>query len=154
MLANQKGFDQILWLDAKEHKYVQEVGTMNVMFVIDGKVITPMLDGSILRGITRDSIIKILRKKGYEIEERLISIDELIEASRKGTLQEAFGVGTAAVVNLIAEITYRDTKIVIPPFKSSNISEIARQDINKMRTGEIPDEFGWVEKVEVGELVG
>ena len=153
MLANQKGYDQILWLDANEHKYIQEVGTMNVMFVIDGKVVTPMLDGSILRGITRDSIIEILKSKGYEIEERLISIYELIEASKKGTLQEAFGVGTAAVVNLIAEITYRDTKITIPPFKSDSISEIARQYINKMRTGEISDEFGWVEKVEIGELV-
>ncbi len=153
MLANKKGFDQILWLDATEHKYVQEVGTMNVMFVIDGKVVTPMLDGNILRGITRDSIIQILRKKGFTVEERLINIDELMEASKKGILQEAFGVGTAAVVNLIADITYQGTKIVIPAFKPENISEIARQYVNKMRKGEIPDDFGWIEKVQIGELV-
>lgn len=153
MLANRKGFDQILWLDAKEHKYIQEVGTMNVMFVINGKVVTPMLDGSILRGITRDSVITILRNKGYDIQERMISIDELVAASEKGILQEAFGVGTAAVVSLISEITYRDKKIIIPPFKSSNISEIARLYINKVRTGEIPDDFGWVEKIQIAELV-
>ena len=97
-LANEAGYDQVMWLDAKEFKYVQEVGTMNIFFVIDGKVVTPSTDGTILKGITRMSIIEILRNAGYEVEERRVSTDELIEAHSKGLLQESFGTGTAAVV--------------------------------------------------------
>ncbi|MEM9992146.1 MAG: branched-chain amino acid aminotransferase, partial [Bacteroidota bacterium] len=97
--ARAKGFDQVMWLDGKEFKYIQEVGTMNIFFVIDGKVITPATDGAILKGITRDSVLTILRDWGYEVEERALSIDEVVEAHQAGLLQEVFGTGTAAVIS-------------------------------------------------------
>jgi branched-chain amino acid aminotransferase len=107
-LANDKGYDQVLWLDGKEFKYIQEVGTMNIFFVIDGKVITPATDGAILKGITRASIIEVLREQGYEVEERPITIHEVVEAHENGKLEEAFGSGTAAVV---AHVPRSPTKI-------------------------------------------
>jgi branched-chain amino acid aminotransferase len=152
-LANEKGYDQIIWLDANKHKYLQEVGTMNLMLVIDGKVVTPPTDGTILKGITRDSIITILRDKGYVVEERPISIQEVVKAHKAGLLQEVFGVGTAAVVSHVSEITYRKTKMVLPSIESRKIAEFAKNAINKMRTGEIVDKYGWVQPIKVAELV-
>ena len=108
-LAQKNGYDQVLWTDAIEHKYVEEVGMMNVMFVIDGKVITPSLErGTVLKGVTRDSAIVLLRDMGYEVEERNLSIDEIVEAHKKGLFQEVFGVGTAAVVSYICKLSYKD----------------------------------------------
>ena len=101
MLANQQGFDQIMWLDGNEFKYVQEVGTMNIFFVIDNVLVTPETDGAILKGITRDCVITLMKDKGYKVEERLIEISEIYEAKEKGTLTEIFGVGTAAVVSKV-----------------------------------------------------
>ena len=152
-LANEKGYDQIIWLDANKHKYLQEVGTMNLMLVIDGKVVTPPTDGTILRGITRDSIITILRDKGYEVEERPISIQEVMKAHKAGILQEVFGCGTAAVVSHVSEITYRTTKMVLPAIETRKVAEFAKDMINKMRTGEIKDKYGWVQPIKVAELV-
>ncbi len=152
-IANEKGYDQIMWLDAHEHKFVQEAGTMNLMFVIDNTIITPPLDGTILRGITRDTILHILRDKGYPVIERNISVDELIEASNAGMLQEAFGCGTAAVVSHISEITYREKTMILPTMENRKIGPMVKQTIDKLRTGEIADTFGWVQPVKVAELV-
>ncbi len=151
-LAQKNGYDQLMWLDAKEHKYVQEVGTMNLMFVIGGKVVTPNLDGSILHGITRDSLIKVFKKQGFIVEERPITIDEIFEAHKNGTLQEAFGCGTAAVITPVHSITYKNTEIVIPHSKNS-IGEGAKKFMNELRNGVIEDTFGWLEPVRVMELV-
>jgi branched-chain amino acid aminotransferase len=152
-LANQRGFDQILWLDAEEHKYVQEAGTMNLMFVIDGKVITAPTDGTILRGITRNTMLILLRDNGYAVEERPLSIDEIVAAYHAGTLQEVFGCGTAAVVSHVSEITHHDLTMVLPSIESRKIGIWLKKQIDKMRTGEIADKYGWVEPIKIAELV-
>ena len=152
-LANQRGFDQILWLDAVEHKYVQEAGTMNLMFVIDGKVITAPTDGTILRGITRDTMLILLKDNGYTVEERPLSMDEIVAAYHAGTLQEVFGCGTAAVVSHVSEITHSDLTMVLPSIESRKIGQWLKTQIDKMRTGAIADKYGWVEPIQVAELV-
>jgi branched-chain amino acid aminotransferase len=152
-LANQRGYDQILWLDAEEHKYVQEAGTMNLMFVIDGKVITAPTDGTILRGITRNTMLILLRDNGYIVEERPLSMDEIVAAYHAGTLQEVFGCGTAAVVSHVSEVTHGDLTMVLPSIESRKVGIWLKKQIDKMRTGEIADKYGWVEPVKVAELV-
>ena len=143
-LAKQKGYDQILWMDAKEFKYIQEVGTMNIFFVIDGKVLTPATDGAILKGITRNCIIAILRDKGYTVEERKLTIDEVVEAYDKGLLQEVFGTGTAAVVSQVQDITYREKLMTLPAAEDQKISLMVKAEISGLRTGTIEDTRGWV----------
>ncbi len=154
-LAQQKGYDQVLWLDAKEFRYIQECGTMNIMFVIDGKVYTPELYGTILKGITRDSAIHLLRDAGYEVEEKRITIDEIIEAYNNGTLQEAFGIGTAAVASHVSKIGYKDMVMELPPLSERKVGEFVKSSINGLRSGKIKDTRGWVVPVEVrdAELV-
>lgn len=142
--AQAKGFDQVMWLDGVEHKYIQEVGTMNIMFVIDGKIITPEPDGAILRGITKNSVLTILKDKGYEVEERPISIDEVIEAHQAGKLQEVFGTGTAAVVAHVSEIQYQDTNISLPPMEDRKIGSMIKSEIDGLRAGTVEDTRGWV----------
>ena len=115
--AEKKGYAQVLWLDGIHRKYIEEVGAMNVMFKINGEVVTPMLSGSILPGITRMSCLEVLRSEGYKVSERLISVDELAEAMENGTLEEAWGTGTAAVVSPIGELCYKDVKYTINDFK-------------------------------------
>ena len=132
-LAQENGYDQVMWMEAPEFKYVQESGTMNIFFVIDGKVITPSTDGAILKGITRDSIITILQDRGYEIEERPISIDELAAAHDAGTLQEAFGSGTAAVVSQIVEISYQGAILKLPALEKSVVAPLAKSTIEGIR---------------------
>lgn len=143
MIAKQEGFDQIMWLDAKEHKYIQEVGTMNIFFVIDGKVITPSTDGAILKGITRKSVIHVLKDKGYTVEERPISIDEVVEAYKNGSLQEVFGSGTAAVISNVKTIAYEDYVMNLDQDKF-DISLMLKDYINKIRVGKIEDPYGWI----------
>lgn len=145
-IAKSKGFDQVLWLDAKEFKYIQEVGTMNIFFKINGAFVTPSLDGSILAGITRMSVIDFLRHKGFEVVERPITIDEIIEASSKGDLEEAFGTGTAVGIAMIQEIGYKDTLIHVSD--SSPIGQLVLDTINGVRIGKLPDELNWMLKVE------
>jgi branched-chain amino acid aminotransferase len=152
-LAQQTGYDQVMWLDSKEFKYIQEVGTMNIFFVIDGKVVTPALDGGILAGITRDSIIKIFREKGYEVEERRITIDELAQAYRAGLLQEVFGAGTAAVVAHVSKVLYGDLLMELPPVEDRKLGEMVKTEINGMRAGKIQDTHGWVVPVKTLETV-
>jgi len=150
-IAKKKGFDQVMWMDAKEFKYIQEAGTMNLMFVIDGTVITPATDGAILKGITRDTMLKILQDKGIKVEERAITIDEVIEAYKNGKLEEAFGTGTAAVVAHVADITYGDIQIDLPPLESRKIGNMLKKEIDGLRAGIIEDTNDWV--VPVKELV-
>jgi branched-chain amino acid aminotransferase len=152
-LAQQQGYDQVLWLDAKEFKYTQEVGTMNIFFVIDGVVCTPATLGTILKGITRESILEILRDKGYRIEERRISIDEIVEAYHAGKLQEAFGSGTAAVVAHVDKIKYGDLIMHLPDMADRHIGEMVKTEINGMRSGRLPDRYGWLVPVREEAMV-
>lgn len=143
-LAKEKGFDQVLWLDAKEFKYIQEVGTMNIFFVIGDKIITPSTEGTILKGITRESIIELLRDKGYEVSEEKISIDDVVAAYKNGTLKEAFGAGTAATISHVSEIQYKDLLMKLPPISERVIGTLTYDLITGIRKGTIPDKFGWV----------
>lgn len=145
--ANDQGYNQVLWLDAKENKYVEEIGAMNVMFRVNNKIITPALHGSILPGITRDSIIKLLKHLNYEVEERLISIDELLEAHDKGLFQEAFGTGTAAVISPIGTLKYKDKEIILNNNETGEVSQKLYDTLTNIQKGEIEDPFGWVMEV-------
>jgi branched-chain amino acid aminotransferase len=145
--ANQKGFDQIIWTDGREHKYIEESGTMNVFFVIGDKVITPLLDGTILEGVTRNSCIKLLQNKGYTVEERKISVDEIVDASNKGVLKDAFGTGTAAIVAKIAAINYKGVDYTLPNPEEREVSNYLYKTLGEIQTGLIPDSFNWIEKV-------
>jgi len=144
-LAKERGYDQVMWMDAHEHKYIQEAGTMNFMFVINGTVITPLSDGAILKGITRDTIIHILKYKGIPFEEKKISIDELVEAYDNGSLQEAFGVGTAAVVAEVQDITFR-AKVL--KFNGMTIGKMLKEEIENIRKGRVTDINNWLVPVE------
>lgn len=147
-LAKEQGYDQIMWLDAKEFKYVQEVGTMNIFFVIDGKVVTPNLEGTILDGITRNSVMTILNDKGYETEERPVSIDEVVAAHQNGTLQEVFGSGTAAVIAKISKIKYKDIVMELPT--ENTVGDSVKAIINGIRAQKLEDKYGWI--VPVGAM--
>lgn len=140
--AKKEGFDQILWLDAQEFKYAQEVGTMNIFFVFGDKVVTPITDGTILKGITRDSCMKILLSKGYDVEEREISIDEIMEGGRSGQLTEVFGAGTAAVIANVKEISYNDESIYVDSSKFK-IAPLLRDTLNGIRSERLEDDFNW-----------
>ena len=141
--AEKKGFDQVLWLDAKDKKYVEEVGSMNMFFVINGEVVTPALVGSILPGITRKSCLQVLRDKGYPVSERRISIDEVIQASENGTLDEAFGTGTAAVISPVGLIRYKDKDYVINGGKMGEITKMLYDTITGIQYGKLEDVYGW-----------
>ncbi len=141
--AHDSGYSQALWLDGVERKYIEEVGSMNIMFKISGKVVTPMLNGSILPGITRNSIIHLCKDWGYEVEERRISVDELIEAARKGTLEEVFGTGTAAVVSPVGKLRYKDEVIEIGGGKIGELTQKLYDELTGIQWGKKPDPYGW-----------
>lgn len=145
--AEEKGYSQVLWLDAVHHKYVEEVGTMNVMFVINDTVYTSPLNGSILPGVTRDSILTILKDMNYKIEERALSIDELMEAAKKGTLQEAFGTGTAAIISPIGTIAYKDEIYNLNNGNIGQLSQTLFDTLTSIQTGKLPDKYNWVHKI-------
>ncbi|OQB14526.1 MAG: Branched-chain-amino-acid aminotransferase 2 [Firmicutes bacterium ADurb.Bin193] len=145
--AEDAKYTQVLWLDGVERKYIEEVGTMNVFFVIDGEVITPMLQGSILPGITRMSVIELLKHRGIKITERVISIDEVYEAHAAGKLDEVFGTGTAAVISPIGELNRGGNRITINNNKTGPIAQMLYDNITGIQRGEIPDTFGWTQKV-------
>ena len=142
-LAKEKGFDQIIWLESPEFKKIQEAGMMNLFFVIGDTVLTPKLSGAVLKGTTRTYFIDILKEKNIAVEVRDIYIDEIIEASKNGTLKEAFGAGTAAVVSHIAEITHGDTCMVLPE-DGDKISTMLFNEINGLRAGTIADKRNWL----------
>ena len=145
--AMEKGYSQVLWLDGVERKYVEEVGAMNVMFKIDGKVVTPALTGSILPGITRRSCIQMLKSWGVEVEERLVSIDELVEAAQNGKLEEAWGTGTAAVISPIGELCYKDVKYTVNDFKIGPTAQKLYDELTGLQWGDKPDPFGWTKVI-------
>jgi branched-chain amino acid aminotransferase len=147
-LANEKGYDQVMWLDSREFKYIQEVGTMNIFFVIDGTVVTPKLDGGILPGITRDTILKLLPEHGYKVEERPIAIDELVDAYKAGKLQEVFGSGTAAVVAHVSKVAYDGFEMELPPVEKRKVGPFIKAQIDGMRSGKIEDKHGWIVPVQ------
>ena len=150
-IAKAKGYDQVLWLDANNFEYIQEVGTMNIFFKIGGKFITPNLSGSILAGVTRMSVLDLLRDKGFEVTERPISINEIIEASKNNTLEEAFGTGTAVGIAMIEEIGYKDLEIKFP--KENPISVDVNKTLNDIKTQKIKDKFGWIMPAVLNEAV-
>lgn len=143
-IAREEGFDQILWTDHKEHRYIDEVGMMNVMFVLGGKLITPKLNSAILEGVTRDSILTLAKDMAIlPVEERRISMDEIKEGFVKGTLTEAFGTGTAAVVAPIAVIHIDGKDYEIPAAGSTSFQLRVKEKLNNMRLGFEPDPYGW-----------
>ncbi|MDB5271925.1 MAG: ilvE [Chitinophagaceae bacterium] len=145
--ATDKGYQQILWTDSKEHKYFEESGTMNVMFVIGDTLITPPLSSSILAGITRDSILTIAREWGVKVEERRISVDEIVAAHKNGTLKDAFGTGTAATITHIAAINYNGEDMVLPPDESRELSNKLNDHILGLKYGDIEDTHGWIYRI-------
>lgn len=146
--AKKAGYAQVLWLDGVTRSFCDEVGAMNIMFVINDEIITPSLDdGSILPGITRDSVLVLARSKGYKVSERKITIDEIINGIKDGTLQEAFGTGTAAVISPVGSLTYKGTEYVINENKIGKYSQEFYETLTAIQYGEIEDKFGWITKV-------
>lgn len=146
--AAEQGYIQTLWLDGVERKYIEEVGSMNVFFKIDGEIITPALVGSILGGITRMSIIELLKAKGYKVTERRLSIDELVEAYKAGKLEEAWGTGTAAVISPIGELKYGDLVMTVNNGEIGEVSQMCYDTLTGIQWGKIDDEFGWTVKID------
>jgi branched-chain amino acid aminotransferase len=143
-MANKEGYHQLLWTDSSEHRYIEESGTMNVVFVINGRIVTPATSTSILDGITRRSVLQLARDWDMPVEERKVSIDEILKAQADGTLQEAFGVGTAATIAPIATIGYRDQEYNLPPSSSTSFSKRVSQALDAIRTGRETDTHGWM----------
>jgi len=142
-MAKEDGFDQVLWTDAKEHRYIEESGTMNVMFVIDGTLITPPLTTTILNGVTRDSVIQVAKHWHFPVEERKISVEEIQEGLISGALTEAFGVGTAATVAPIATIGLHDVLYQLPEVAQQRMADRIKNTLSDIRHGRVQDLFGW-----------
>jgi branched-chain amino acid aminotransferase len=144
-IANEQGFAQVLWLDGREHKYIEEIGTTNAFFVIGGEVVTPPLtNGTILPGITRDSAIQLLRKQGYTVSEQAIAIEELHSAYKAGRLDEAFATGTAAVVSPIGELKWKDESMFLSGGKTGKVAQALYDELTAIQLGAKDDPFGWV----------
>ncbi len=145
--AEKINYTQVLWLDGVERKYIEEVGTMNVFFKIDGEIITPSLDGSTLPGVTRMSSIELLRSWGLKVTERKLAIDEVVEAAKSGKLEEAFGTGTAAVISPIGELRYGDYNMVINNGQIGEVAQKLYDQLTGIQWGRLPDTFGWTVEV-------
>ena len=146
--CQMQGFHQLVWTDAKEHKYIEESGTMNIVFQIGGKLITPSEDAdTILRGITKRSVLEVAKKWGIEVEERKVLVEEIVTAAKNGTLEDAFGAGTAATIAQIAIIGYKDERLELPPLEGRTLSNKIKAYMDDMKAGRIDDEFGWNFKV-------
>lgn len=147
-LGQQKGYHQLLWTDGKTHQYVEESGTMNIMFVIDGKLVTPSEDSdTILRGITKRSVVEVAKSWGMEVEERQVSVEEIVKAHQESRLTEAFGAGTAATIAHVAKIGYRDTDLVLPPVESRTFSLKVHKYLDDLKAGLVEDTHGWLIKI-------
>lgn len=142
--AHDGGYSQVLWLDGVERKYIEEVGAMNIFFKIDGKIVTPMLSGSILPGITRNSVLTLCKTWGMDVEERRISVDELIEAQKTGKLEEVFGTGTAAVISPVGTLRYMDEVMVIGDGTIGEVSQRLYDTVTGIQNGTVEDKFGWI----------
>ena len=145
--AHAKGYTQVLWLDAREHSYIEEVGTMNIHFVIDGTLITPSLSGSVLSGITRDSVLKLAEHWGLDVQERRITIGEIMEAAQSGLLTEAFGSGTAAVISPVGTIAHEHEEVKIGNGEIGPLAKRFFDAITGIQYGELEDSFGWTHTV-------
>lgn len=145
--AGKEGFSQVLWLDGQELKYVQEVGAMNMMFLIDDKLVTAPLDGAILPGITRDSILALARSEGITVEERRLSVDELMTAADNGHLREAFGTGTAAVVSPVGHLCYRDHMVQVNDGGIGKLTQHFYDTLTGIQWGKVEDRFNWIKPV-------
>ncbi len=141
--AHNEDYSQVLWLDGVERKYIEEVGSMNIFFKIDGKVVTPALNGSILPGITRNSTIQLCKSWGYDVEERKISVDELVEAQKNGKLEEVFGTGTAAVISPVGKLRYVDDVMLINNGEIGELSQKLYDTMTGIQYGKLDDPFGW-----------
>ena len=146
--AEQNGYSQVLWLDGVERKYIEEVGAMNVMFKIGNEIVTPALTGSILPGITRKSCIEVLKSEGYTVSERLLSVDELEKAMDDGTLEEAWGCGTAAVVSPIGELCYKGKKCIVNGGKIGAVTQHLYDTLTGIQWGKTDDTFGWTVQID------
>lgn len=147
-IADQKGYSQVLWLDGVNRKYIEEVGSMNVFFKVNGEVITPALNGSILEGVTRKSIIQMLNHWGIPLVERKISMEEIQKAHQEGTLEEAFGTGTAAVISPIGEFNWQDDKFVVNNGETGALSKKLYDTLTGIQTGAVEDPFDWILEVD------
>lgn len=145
--AYELGYTQVLWLDGIDQKYIEEVGTMNVFFVVDGEILTPALNGSILAGVTRDSTINLLKSWGYKVNERKINIEELKQAYDEGKLQEIFGTGTAAVISPVGELNWEGHKMVINNGEIGTLSQKIYDTITGIQSGKLEDTMGWTVEV-------
>lgn len=145
--AKKKGFTQVLWLDAFEHRYIEEVGAMNIFFRFKDEVVTSPLGGTILPGITRDSIIQLLKHWGMKVSERPITIDEVADGAQNGNLLEAFGAGTAAVISPVGEFSHNDKPIIVGQNKVGELSKKLYDELLAIQYGEKPEPFGWVERI-------
>ena len=145
--AEERGYSQVLWLDGVHRKYIEEVGAMNVMFKVNGKILTPDLNGSVLDGITRRSCIQLLKDWGYEVEERRISAEELFDAAESGALEEAWGTGTAAVVSPIGELAMGSKKVTVSGGKIGEITQKLYDELTGIQWGRAADPHGWITKL-------
>jgi branched-chain amino acid aminotransferase len=143
-LAQKQGYDQLIWTDGKTHQYVEEAGTMNLIFMIDGVLVTAETGDTVLKGITRESVLTIAREWGVPVEERRVSVKEILDAIEEGTLEEAFGTGTAATIAHIETIGYEGRDFDLPAVKESNFSCRVRKELDDMKTGKIDDRHGWI----------
>ncbi|MFH0902050.1 MAG: aminotransferase class IV, partial [Pseudomonadota bacterium] len=141
-------YTQVLWLDAIEHRWVEEVGTMNIFFVFRDEIVTPPLSGTILPGVTRDSVITICRRWGLKISERMISIEEVMETARTGELKEIFGTGTAAVVSPVGVLSYKGKEVIVGRNRTGDLSLRLYTYLTRLQHGEEDDPFGWVERID------
>jgi len=141
--ATEKGFSQVMWLDAHEHRFVEEVGSMNIFFKINGELYTPPLNGSVLPGITRNSTIRLAQERGIKVNESPVAIDELYEASLDGSLEEVFGTGTAAIISSVGELTWKDKKIVVSGGQMGELTKELYDELTGIQYGTREDKFGW-----------
>jgi len=146
-IAAQKGFAQVLWLDGVERKYVEEVGAMNIMFKIDGKIYTAACEGTVLPGVTRRSCIELLRDWGYEVIEGKLAIETVMQAGREGKLEEVFGTGTAAVISPVKELCWKDESVVINDGKIGSLTQKLYDNLTGIQWGKLADEKGWITPV-------
>ena len=149
VIAHERGYSQVLWLDGVEQKYIEEVGSMNIFFKIDGEVVTPMLNGSILSGITRMSTIELLKHWGIPVSERRISIQEVYDAYEAGKLEECFGTGTAAVISPVGEILHNGKNYIINNGEMGPVAKDIYDTITMTQHGKIKDEYGWIRQINI-----
>ncbi|PLX80651.1 MAG: branched chain amino acid aminotransferase [Desulfuromonas sp.] len=145
--ASEKGYDQVLWLDAKEKRYVEEVGSMNMLFLYDDKIVTSPLKGTVLDGITRRSVLTLVKEMGLEIEERALSVDEVLDGVESGRLKEAFGAGTAVVISPVAQFTYKDRTVVLNGGQTGELTQKLYDTLTGIQYGKLDDPYGWVEQL-------